>query len=90
MNGLFKAEGLMLVQKKKNLMRDDQGKEDPNNYFYNLGFSNGTEVMLITSGKIGDNLELFKQYNLGLNFNNGKLKLVDYMEPVGAAGGKSK
>lgn len=71
MAGLLKAVGLMLV---------GIDKKDTNDggYYYNLAFSNGKEIIQLTCGKKGDDLVAFKNYNLGLNYVDKKLKLVDF------------
>lgn len=72
LKGLLKAEGLRCVQHGKRTIGD------VGDYFYNLCFSTGEDIILITSGKIADKLELNKVYDLGLDFIDKKLKLVDF------------
>ena len=64
---------LTLVQKAKKDMKDGS-------YWYQLAFTNGEELMTLTAGKLGDELKLGTNYMLGLNFENGKLKIVDFKE----------
>lgn len=71
MNGLLKAEKLMLVGIDKKDMNDGS-------YYYNLAFTNGKEIIQLTCGRKGDELVCFKSYNLGLNYVDKKLKLVDF------------
>lgn len=68
--GLLQSFDMSCVQKKK-VMIGDNG-----DYFYNLAFSNGVDVLLVTGGKFCDDIELFHRYNLGFNFIDKKLKLV--------------
>lgn len=68
--GLLQAFGMTCIQKKKTLIGDN------GDYFYNLGFSDGTDVLLVTGGKLCDDVEIFHKYNLGFNFVDKKLKLV--------------
>lgn len=72
LKGLLKAEGLMCVQIDKRMIGD------AGDYYYNLGFTTGKDIMLLTAGKIADQLELFKKYDLGLDFIDKKLKIVDF------------
>ena len=72
LKGLLKAEGLKCVQRGKRTIGE------AGDYFYNLYFSTGEDIILITAGKIGDKLELDKVYDLGLDFIDKKLKLVDF------------
>lgn len=69
MTGLLHVDNVMLMQKKKNLM--EEGKS----YYYNLGFTDGEDVLLITAGQLGDNMVVGKKYNLRLDFLDKKLKL---------------
>lgn len=72
LKGLLKAEGLKCVQRGKRTIGE------AGDYFYNLCFSTGEDIILITAGKIADKLELDKSYDLGLDFIDKKLKLVDF------------
>ena len=72
LKGLLKAEGLKCVQ------RGNRTIGEAGDYFYNLCFSTGEDIILITAGKIADKLELDKVYDLGLDFIDKKLKLVDF------------
>lgn len=72
LKGLLKAEGLMCVQIDKRMIGE------AGDYYYNLGFTTGKDIMLLTAGKIADQLELFKKYDLGLDFIDKKLKIVDF------------
>ena len=58
LKGLLKAEGLKCVQRGKRTIGE------AGDYFYNLCFSTGEDIILITAGKIADKLELEK-YTLG-------------------------
>ncbi len=73
--GLLQSFGMTCIQKKQVAIGDN------GDYFYNLGFSDGTNVLLVTGGKFCDNVELFHKYNLGFNFIDKKLKLV-YKEEI--------
>ena len=72
LNGLLKAESLMCVQIDKRMIGE------AGDYYYNIAFTTGKDIMLLTAGKIADNLELFMKYNLGLEFIDKKLKIVDF------------
>lgn len=72
LKGLLKAEGLKCVQRGKRTIGE------AGDYFYNLCFSTGEDIILITAGKIADGLKLDKVYDLGLDFIDKKLKLVDF------------
>lgn len=72
LKGLLKADSLMCVQIDKRMIGD------AGDYYYNIAFTTGKDIMLLTAGKIADNLELFKKYNLGLEFIDKKLKIVDF------------
>lgn len=72
LKGLLKAEGLMCVQIDKRMIGE------AGDYYYNLGFTTGKDIILLTAGKVADNLELFKKYDLGLDFIDKKLKIVDF------------
>lgn len=72
LKGLLKAESLMCVQIDKRMIGD------AGDYYYNIAFTTGKDIMLLTAGKIADNLELFKKYNLGLEFIDKKLKIADF------------
>lgn len=72
LKGLLKAEGLMCVQIDKRMIGE------AGDYYYNLGFTTGKDIMLLTAGKVADNLELYKKYDLGLDFIDKKLKIVDF------------
>lgn len=72
LKGLLKADGLMCVQIDKRLIGD------AGDYYYNIAFTTGKDIMLLTAGKVADGLELFKKYNLGLEFIDKKLKIVDF------------
>lgn len=69
MTGLLHVDNVLLMQKKKNLM--EEGKS----YYYNLGFTDGEDVLLITAGALGDTMTVGKKYNLRLDFLDKKLKL---------------
>ena len=71
MKGLLRANGLMVVQKKKVDMQDGS-------YFYNLGLSNFTDMIICTAGKVADELETGKKYNFGFDFLDKKLKIVSF------------
>lgn len=75
LKGTLKAERLICVQIDKRQIGEG------NEYYYNVGFSTGKQVLLLTAGKIADNMELLKSYNLGLEYVDKKLKIVD-VEPV--------
>ena len=72
LNGLLKAESLMCVQIDKRMIGE------AGDYYYNIAFTTVKDIMLLTAGKIADNLELFMKYNLGLEFIDKKLKIVDF------------
>lgn len=72
LKGLLKAEGLMCVQIDKRMIGE------AGDYFYNVAFTTGKDIMLLTAGKVADNLELYKKYDLGLDFIDKKLKIVDF------------
>lgn len=73
LKGLLNAEGLMCVQIDKRMIGE------AGDYFYNIAFTTGKDIMLLTAGKVADNLELYKKYDLGLDFIDKKLKIVDFM-----------
>ena len=73
LKGLLKAENLMCVQIDKRMIGE------AGDYYYNIAFTTGKDIMLLTAGKVADNLELFKKYNLGLDFIDKKLRIVDFM-----------
>lgn len=75
MVGMLHAYNMMCVQTKKNEIGDN------GDYFYNLGFSDGNNVLLVTAGKLGDNVVFGKNYNLHFDWIDKKLKLV-YAEEV--------
>ena len=75
LKGTLKAEGLICCQIDKRQI--GEGDE----YYYNVGFTTGKQVLLLTAGKIADKIELLKPYNLGLEYVDKKLKIVD-VEPV--------
>lgn len=64
---------LTLVQKAKKDMKDGS-------YWYQLAFTNGVDLMSLTAGTKADDMMLGKSYKLGLSFDNGKLKIVDFIE----------
>lgn len=68
--GLLKANGLTVVQKKKNLIGEN------GDYYYNLTLTNGEDILIITAGKLADELQLMKSYNFGFDFVDKRLKLV--------------
>ena len=71
----FRTNGAVkLVQ----LTKKNIGKPEDNQFYYEAFFTNGKEMLQITGGKLLADLELFKDYELGLNFVNGKLKIVTY------------
>lgn len=72
LKGLLKAENLMCVQ------IDKREIGEAGDYYYNIAFTTGKDIMLLTAGKVADGLELFKKYNLGLEFIDKKLKIVDF------------
>lgn len=72
LKGLLKADDLMCVQIDKRMIGE------AGDYFYNIAFTTGKDIMLLTAGKVADGLELFKKYNLGLEFIDKKLKIVDF------------
>lgn len=73
--GMLQAFNMMCVQKKQNLIGEN------GDYFYNLGFSDGVNLIIVTAGKLADDIDMFKQYNLGFDYIDKKLKLV-YKESV--------
>lgn len=73
--GMLQAFNMMCVQKKQNNIG---GNGD---YFYNLGFSDGVNLIIVTAGKLADDIDMFKKYNLGFDYIDKKLKLV-YKESV--------
>lgn len=72
LKGLLKADGLMCVQIDKRMIGE------AGDYFYNIAFTTGKDIMLLTAGKVADQLELFKRYDLGLDFIDKKLRIVDF------------
>lgn len=70
--GLLRADGLMLVQKRKTAIGD------AGDYYYTLTFTNGIDIMTLTCGKSADDMKLLTKYNLGLDFINSKLKLQSF------------
>lgn len=71
MLGLLKLENVMLIGIDKKDMNDGS-------YYYNLAFTTGKEVIQLTCGKKADDMVFGKYYNLGLNYIDKKLKLVDF------------
>lgn len=69
--GTLKAFDMMLVQKKQNAIGEN------GDYFYNLGFTDGTNMLVLTGGKAWDDLQAFSKYDLGLDYVDKKLKLVN-------------
>lgn len=80
MKGLLKVFNLKLAQKKKVFI--DEAKGD---YYYNLGFTDGEELLLITAGKKADAMILETRYDLGLDYLDKKLKLRDFEECASAS-----
>lgn len=78
LEGLFKSKGLMLVQKKKTAIGEakSDGSQD---YYYTLSFSDTENLFTCTSGKVGDDLQVMHIYDLGFNYIDKKLKLVDFI-----------
>lgn len=74
--GTLLAFDMLLVQKQRVDIKDSE------DYYYNLGITDGENLMVCTSGKIADEAEPFKKYNLGFDYINKKLKLVDIV-PAG-------
>lgn len=72
LKGLLKADSLMCVQIDKRMIGE------AGDYYYNIAFTTGKDIMLLTAGKVADSLELFKKYDLGLDFIDKKLKIVDF------------
>lgn len=72
LKGLLRIDGIMCIQIDKKMIGEN------GDYFYNIGFTTGKDVVLLTAGKVADNLELFKKYNLGLDYVDRKLKIVDF------------
>lgn len=70
--GLLRADGLILVQKRKTLIGD------AGDYYYTLTFTNGVDIVTLTCGKSADTMKLMTKYNLGLDFINSKLKLQSF------------
>lgn len=70
MKGLLRASGLTVVQKKKNAIGEN------GDYYYNLTLTNGEDILVITAGKVADELQLMKSYNFGFDFLDKRLKLV--------------
>lgn len=70
------AKPVMLVQKAKKFI----GKEEDGNYYYELAFTTGEELISFTGGVALDDMKLMKWYDLALNYVNGKLKIVDFLE----------
>ena len=64
---------LTLVTKAKNMMKDGS-------YWYAVAFTDGENLMQLTGGVKLDNMLLGKSYIIGLDFINGKLKIVDFKE----------
>lgn len=77
LKGLFKSSRIMLVQKKKNMIGDvkSDGTQD---YYYTLSFSDTENLFTCTSGKVGDELQVMHIYDLGFDYIDKKLKLVDF------------
>ena len=72
LKGTLKAERLICVQIDKRMIGE------AGDYYYNIAFTTGKDIMLLTAGKVADQLELFKRYDLGLDFIDKKLKIVDF------------
>lgn len=71
--GFLTNGALTLVQRSKQMMKDGS-------YWYKLAFTNGEDLLALTSGIIADDMSLGKSYILGLNFENGKMKIVGFKE----------
>ncbi len=83
LEGIMFTEPLMCVQHGKKFLDKESGKGD---YYYNLTFSDGQEVLCCTAGAaVGDKLSLMSVYRLGLVYQNPKVKIVDY-ELISSAG----
>lgn len=75
MKGMLYTNELKLVKKKKNFI-----DESKNEYYYELGFSNNEDLLLLTAGKAADVLQIDQKYLLGLDFIDKKLKMRDFVE----------
>lgn len=74
MKGLFYSKELTLVSKKKNLM--EEGKS----YYFDLGFTDGEDLIKLTAGVIGDKMEIGHQVQLGVDYLDKKLKIRDFVD----------
>lgn len=77
--GLFVCSGVRLVQKKQTYIGDKKA-DGTQDYYYNLSFTNGEDLFSCTCGKFGDTLCLNRQYNLGFDYIDKKLKLVSFQQ----------
>lgn len=77
LKGLFRCNRVTLVQKKRTYIGDKKA-DGTQDYYYNLSFTNGEDLFSCTCGKFGDELNLNRQYNLGFDYIDKKLKLVSF------------
>lgn len=78
LKGLFKSSSIMLVQKKKQLIGETKS-DGTQDYYYTLSFSDTENLFTCTSGKVGDELQVMHIYDLGFDYIDKKLKLVDFI-----------
>jgi len=82
LKGLFPIFNMRLVQKKVNEIREG---DKITGYYCDVAFSNGSDGLLQLTcgwkpegGAIGNGLEMFKDYDLGCEVRDKKVKIVDY------------
>lgn len=78
LKGLLVSSGIMLVQKKMTYIGDTKA-DGSRDYYYTLSFSDTENLFTCTSGKVGDGLEVMHIYNVGFDYIDKKLKLVDFI-----------
>ena len=77
LEGIMFTNVLICVQHGKKFINKDENGD----YYYNLTFSDGQEILSCTSGtKVGDELQMLHSYRLGLVYQDKKLRIVDFVE----------
>lgn len=81
MKGILRADSVMLVSKAKR----EIGQGNDSDYYFELSFvakdeDGNDNIFTCTSGKKWDSPDFptFKKYNLGFDYANKKLRIVDF------------
>lgn len=76
---LISSVPLKLVQKEKVILQNSNNNGNgEEQFYYNVGVTNGQKIIMCTAGKKVEAMELYADYEMSFNYIGNKLKIVDF------------